>query len=72
MAQQAANLKVVKEDQPEIWKELDRLSQRFGPEVLRIAGQRYFKRKREQARLQAEIAERERELERLKNREQKP
>lgn len=66
----ATPLRTVAQKQKEIFVELDALAKTYGAEVFRIAGQRYFKRQREEAALRAEIVAREHELERLRTRRQ--
>jgi hypothetical protein len=59
-------IKTVRAKQNAIFVELDGLGKKYGADVFRIAGQRYFKRQREEAVLREQIAEREAELARLR------
>jgi hypothetical protein len=58
-------MKEARSNQTDIYREMNNISRKFGPEVFRIVGQRYFKRIREGNALREEIAAREAELKRL-------
>jgi hypothetical protein len=56
--------------QAEVYAELETLSKKYGADLFRILGQRYFKHERERTALQREIAEREAELRKLQEKAQ--
>jgi hypothetical protein len=64
-------VKDVKANQPVVFRALDALSKKYGPETFRVIGQRYFKNQRERAALQLQIAEREKELRKLQEKAQR-
>jgi hypothetical protein len=56
----------VNAQQVAVFADMAALSKKYGADVFRTAGQRYFKQQREEGALQREIAEREAELQRLR------
>lgn len=59
-------LRRVRSQQAAVFADMATLSKKYGADVFRVAGQRYFKQQREEAALQRQIAEREAELARLR------
>jgi hypothetical protein len=58
-------IKEARGKQIDIFREMNNLSRKYGVDVFRLVGQRYFKRLREENALRVEIAFREKELKKL-------
>lgn len=63
-------IKQAREKQSAVFADLETLSKKYGADLFRILGQRYFKQEREESALRKEIAEREAELRKLQEKAQ--